>query len=132
MRLANRMQCPRWPPPRRRPTYAGVMTDAEPAGPEWAPADCSLPTAERPLRAAEFSGLFADAVTGRDRLEPGRLRLTLRRDRGVAARAAELATAETECCSFFTFALTIANDSLLLDVTVPPARAAILDALARA
>ena len=67
-----------------------------------------------------------------ERLDTGRLRLTLRRDRGVAARAAELAAAETECCSFFTFALTIANDSLVLDVTVPPARAAILDALARA
>jgi hypothetical protein len=108
------------------------MTDAGPAGSSWAPADCTLPTAERPLRAAEFAGLFADAVTGRERLDPGRLRLTLRRDRGVAARAAGLAVAETECCSFFTFALTIANDRLLLDVTVPAARAAILDALARA
>jgi hypothetical protein len=113
------------------------MTDALPADgardvPDrsWAPADCTLPTEERPLRAAEFAGLFDDAVTGARRIDPGRLRLTLRRDRDVAAQAADLATAETECCSFFTFTLTIANDSLLLDVAVPPARAAILDALA--
>ncbi len=107
------------------------MTEA--VSPEsWAPADCTLPTAERPLRAAEFAGLVRAAVTGMERLDTGRLRLTLRRDRSVAARAAELAAAETECCSFFTFALTIATDSLVLDVTVPPARAAVLDALARA
>jgi hypothetical protein len=108
------------------------MTEAAPPASSWAPADCTLPTAERPLRAAEFAGLVREAVTGMERLDTGRLRLTLRRDRSVAARAAELAAAETECCSFFTFALTIANDSLVLDVTVPPARAAILDALARA
>jgi len=96
----------------------------------WAPQDCTLPTASRPLRAAEFTDLFRDAVTGAERLDAGRLRLTLRRDRQVAAQAAELAAAETECCSFFTFTLTVAADSLQLDVEVPAARAAILDALA--
>lgn len=96
----------------------------------WAPADCTLPTAARPLRAAEFSDLFRDAVTAAERLEPGLLRLTLRRERQVAAQAAALAAAETECCSFFTFTLTVGSDSLLLDVTVPPARVSILDALA--
>jgi hypothetical protein len=107
------------------------MTEAVPRdGGSWAPADCTLPTADRPLRAAEFAGLFRDAVTGTERLATGRLRLTLRRDRHIAARAAELAAAETECCSFFTFTLAVASDSLLLDITVPPERAAILDALA--
>ena len=113
------------------------MTDAAPADgtrdvPDrsWAPADCTLPTEELPLRAAEFADLFHDAVTSVTRIDLGRLRLTLRRDRDVAARAAELATAETECCAFFTFTLTVANDRLLLDVAVPPVRAAILDALA--
>jgi hypothetical protein len=100
------------------------------AGESWAPADCTLPTADRPLRAAAFAGLFQDAVTGADRIGPQQLRLTLRRDRQIAAQAAELAAAETECCSFFTFTLTVTSDNLLLDVTVPPARAAILDALA--
>jgi hypothetical protein len=99
-------------------------------GESWAPADCTLPTAERPARAAEFSELFRHAVTGTERIGPQQLRLTLRRDRQIAAQAAELAAAETECCSFFTFTLTVANDCLLLDVSVPPARVEILDALA--
>jgi len=69
-------------------------------------------------------------VIGSERLDDTRLQLRLRRDRDVASRAAALATAETECCSFFVFALTVTADSLLLDVTVPVARTAILDALA--
>jgi hypothetical protein len=48
----------------------------------------------------------------------------------LAGRAAELAAVETDCCSFFTFALTVGNDSLALDVSVPPARAGGLDGLA--
>jgi hypothetical protein len=96
----------------------------------WAPADCTLPTAERPLRAAEFRDLFDGAVIGSERLDETRLQLRLRRDRNIASRAAALATAETECCSFFVFALTVTSDSLLLDITVPVARADILDALA--
>ena len=43
---------------------------------------------------------------------------------------AGLAAAETECCSFFTFALTATGGALSLDVTVPAAHTAILDALA--
>jgi hypothetical protein len=96
----------------------------------WAPEDCTLPTAERPLRAAEFSDLFGGAVLAVDRVETGRLRLALRPGRENAARAAALAAAETECCSFFTFALTIANDSVFLDIGVPESRTEILDALA--
>jgi hypothetical protein len=97
---------------------------------DFAPADCTLPTAERPLRAADFRDLFAAAVISSERLDRTRLQLRLRRDPQIAARAAALATAETECCSFFVFALTVTSDSLLLDVTVPAPRADILDALA--
>jgi hypothetical protein len=97
---------------------------------DFAPADCTLPTAERPLRAAEFRDLFDGAVIGAERPDDTRLRLRLRRDQEIASRAAALATAETECCSFFVFALTVTSDSLLLDVTVPAARADILDVLA--
>lgn len=97
---------------------------------DFAPADCTLPTADRPLRAAEFRDLLDGAVMSSERMDETRLQLRLRRDREIAARAAALATAETECCSFFIFALTITSDSLLLDVTVPAARADILDAMA--
>jgi hypothetical protein len=106
---------------------ADLMTPGE----SWAPADCTLPSAERPLRAAEFSDLFAGAVLSAERPEAGLLRLRLRRDRHVAGRVAELAAAETECCSFFTFTLTVGGDSLLLDISVPAGRAGVLDGLAR-
>jgi hypothetical protein len=96
----------------------------------WAAAGCTLPTAERPLRAAEFDELFAAAVRGIDRAGPTRLRLDLRPSRPLAARAAGLMLAETECCSFFTFALTAAGDRLTLDVTVPGSHAGVLDGLA--
>jgi hypothetical protein len=96
----------------------------------WAPEACTLPTAERPLRAAEFDELFRDAVLGIERAEPARLRLELRANPQVAARTAELAEAETGCCSFFAFTLTAATDSLVLEVTVPAAHMEVLDALA--
>jgi hypothetical protein len=96
----------------------------------WAPADCTLPTAERPIRVAEFSDLFSHDVLTVDRPEAGRLRLGLRPGREAASRVAALTAAETECCSFFTFTLTVGNDSLSLDIGVPESRTEILDALA--
>jgi hypothetical protein len=114
-----------------------AVAEPERAGPEsgrdeaWAPSACTLPTAERPLRAAEFDELFGGAVLATDRPEARHLRLQLRPDALVAGRAAELAAAETACCSFFTFTLTVGNDSLLLDITVPDAQIGVLDALGR-
>jgi hypothetical protein len=105
--------------------------DLPPLSPSWAPEACTLPTAERPLRAASFDQFFASAVQGITRPGPGRVRLDLRPGPATAARAAELAAAETECCSFFTFTLTASGGGLTLDVSVPPARADVLDALAR-
>ena len=115
-------------PPENGPLDNGP-TDVGIAGP-WAPADCTLPAADQPLRMAEFRDLLDGAVIGSERLDETRLQLRLRRDRDTASRAAALATAETECCSFFVFALTVTSDSLLLDITVPAARAGILDAMA--
>ncbi|MGO8957209.1 MAG: hypothetical protein ACLQFR_07560 [Streptosporangiaceae bacterium] len=84
---------------------------------DFAPADCTLPNAERPLRAAEFMDLFDGAVMSAERLDDSRQQLRLQRDGQIASRAAALATAETGCCSFFVFALTVTSDSLLLDIT---------------
>ena len=97
---------------------------------DWAPDACTLPTAERPLRVAEFDEVFTRAVRGAERAGQSRLRLDLDPGPGVAGRIAELAAAETGCCSFFTFTLTVADGSLLLDVTVPPSSIEVLDALA--
>lgn len=97
----------------------------------WATPDaCTLPTAEQPLRVAEFDGLFAHAVTWVDRPDATRLLLGLRPDPSVAARAADLAVRESECCSFFTFALTVNGERLHLEVTVPGERTDVLDSLA--
>ena len=96
----------------------------------WAPAACTLPTSERPLRAADFDAVFAATVRGLDRIGPTRLRLDLEPSPEAAARTAELAVAETGCCSFFTFALTVTVGALTLDVTVPQQYAPVLAALA--
>lgn len=105
------------------------LSDIDPAG-TWVPEACTLPAAERPQRAAEFDGLFAEAVRGIERVEPTRLRLDLQPGPQVAARAAELVTAETRCCSFFTCTITVAADRLVLDITVPARHAGLLDTLA--
>jgi hypothetical protein len=95
----------------------------------WVPPSCTLPTADQPLRVAELDDLLTTAVTGTDRPAPERLTLRLKPAPEVAATTAGLATRETACCSFFTFALTVAAGELTLDVTVPPAHVAVLDAL---
>jgi hypothetical protein len=77
-----------------------------------------------------FDGLFADTVRRVERAEPTRLHLDLQPRPRAAARAAGLAMAETGCCSFFTFTLTASSGVLALDITVPSAHAAVLDALA--
>jgi hypothetical protein len=108
---------------------AGVTGGASAAG-SWVPAACTLPTSERPLRAADFDAVFAATVRGLDRDGPTRLRLDLEPSPQAAARMAELAAAETGCCSFFTFALTATGGALTLDITVPPQYAPVLAALA--
>ncbi|MDP9869851.1 MULTISPECIES: hypothetical protein [Streptosporangium] len=95
----------------------------------WAPSACTLPTAEQPLRVAEFDALFTEAVQAVQRPEQTRLRLELVFSPGNAGRAAELTARENGCCSFFTFTLTVADSSLALEVTVPPRQVEVLDAL---
>lgn len=96
----------------------------------WVPQACTLPTAEQPLRVAAFDEMFTQAVRGAERVTASALRLYLDPTPAAAGRIAELAAAETGCCSFFTFTLTIAGDCLALEVTVPPAHTGVLDALA--
>lgn len=95
---------------------------------DWVPQACTLPTAEQPLRVAEFGELFAKGLRGMERLAPTRLRLVLSPEVEVSAR--DLAARETSCCSFFEFAFADRGDGqLLMDVTVPAARAEVLDSL---
>jgi hypothetical protein len=94
------------------------------------PEACTLPTAEQPLRLAEFDDLFTNAVTWVDRPAATRLLLGLPADPAVAARAADLAVRESDCCSFFTFALTVRGERLQLEVSVPGTHTDVLDSLA--
>jgi hypothetical protein len=90
---------------------------------------CALPTAERPLRLAEFDQLFATAVRRVERRGDAVL-LHLAGERGLGAEVRDLTAREASCCSFFTFAVAGTDEALTLDVTVPPARQDILGALA--
>src|SRR5690606_27892111 len=97
-----------------------ALEDSPGGGLAWiAPDACTLPTADQPLRVAEFDDLFASSASSVDRPEATRLRLALRADPSVAARAADLAVRESDCCSFFTFALTVTGGEVHLDVSVP-------------
>lgn len=106
------------------------MTDELGLHPDFAPDACTLPTAERPVRTAEFEQLFADAVTDVEHRAPGDLRLVLRATEEYAARAARLAARETACCSFFTFTLILGAGTAELGVTTEPGHERVLDALA--
>jgi hypothetical protein len=105
------------------------LSEIGPAG-SWAPQACTLPSPQRPQRQAEFDALFTADVRGIERAAATRLRLDLQASPPTAARAAELAVAETGCCSFFTFALTASAGRLILEITVPPSQVGVLDALA--
>src|SRR5215471_11066558 len=94
----------------------------------WVRQACTLPTAERPVRVAEFDELFASALHGQQRLAPTRLRWRL--DPAAEPAIRDLAGRETECCSFFSFTVTPAGEAVQVDVEVPAAQAGVLDALA--
>lgn len=106
------------------------MTDQAPVGPEWAPRACTLPTAEQPLRLAEFDALFATAVRGGDRPGPRHLRVSFAGGARVAEKVRDLAARESECCSFFTFTVTAPHPGeVRLEVAVPAGYVEVLDAL---
>jgi hypothetical protein len=114
-------------------------TTARPHPVDWVPvAACTLPTADQPLRVAEFDALFASALRTVELGDPAasRVRLVLAGDMDLPDRVQRLADAETACCSFFTFRLTpllgaAADDTTVvaLDVEVPLDRADVLAAL---
>ena len=96
----------------------------------WVPESCTLPTAEQPLRQAEFDAFFVEAVRAVDRVDAARLRLALDPSSPTAQRAADLMMRENACCSFFDFSLVASAGGLTLEIAVPPSQQPILDALA--
>lgn len=100
------------------------MTDTELS---WAPASCSLPTVERPLREREFDDLFREELHAAVSISPVQAEFRLNRE--SRARAEELVARETECCSFFTFALTDDAEHLTMTVGVPDRHSDVLSGL---
>lgn len=100
------------------------------------PDACTLPTAEQPLRLAEFEALFAAAVRQFETLSPTHARLRLAGPAGLEATVRDLTARETACCSFFTFTTGVPEragdcETLTLDVQVPAQYADVLASLVR-
>lgn len=93
------------------------------------PDACTLPTAARPLRQAEFETLCRTALRRQERLTAGHLRLTLAGGDHLEKTVRDLAAREAACCSFFDFTVTPFADELVLDIEVPEAQTEVLDGL---
>lgn len=97
-------------------------------GLEWSDVEaCTLPTADRPLRVAEFDALFGTSLQSIEQSSDTDARLVLSGDQSIADRVRQLAEAETACCSFFTFTITEPQPGHVdLAIEVPPAHAEVL------
>lgn len=93
---------------------------------EEIPDACTLPTAERPVRVAEFDAFF-ESVQRVTRPRPTRLDLLV--PRAAEATARRLAERESACCSFFTFEFADLEADVEMRISVPPAHVEVLDAL---
>lgn len=87
---------------------------------------CTLPTAEQPLRVAEFDALFARHLVRVER--PDSTRAVLHLD-GGEAWVRDLAARETSCCSFFALTVTATDGAVRVDVDVPEPYVDVLDGL---
>jgi hypothetical protein len=106
------------------------MTDENGPGVAWVPDACTLPTAEQPLRQAEFEALFTAAARDAERPTQQHLRVTVSGGSDVAASIRDLADRETQCCSFFAFTVSAPEAGVVqLDVEVPAGHVDVLDAL---
>lgn len=95
---------------------------------DWVPDSCTLPTAERPVRVAEFDRFFAQSVRHTHRPARTRLDLVLAGDAEPAGR--DLAARESACCSFFAFTFDTTETGPVMHIEVPEAQVDVLDALA--
>ncbi|MFF0533150.1 hypothetical protein ACFYT3_32895 [Nocardia amikacinitolerans] len=94
----------------------------------WVPHACTLPTAEQPIRIAEFDRFFAESA--RTARRTGRARLELVLDPAAEAVARDLAARESSCCSFFSFDFATTEAGLVMGVGVPDTYVDVLDAFA--
>jgi len=93
------------------------------------PDACTLPTAERPIRLAEFDELLSGSVRSAERDSSTHLTLRLHGDTDLEAVTRDLAAREAECCSFFEFTIAPDGGDVVLGIAVPPRHSSILDSL---
>jgi hypothetical protein len=98
-------------------------------GETWVPTACTLPTAEQPLRVAEFDGLFATVVRPPERTGPTTLLVHLPAE--AASTIRDLVARETACCSFFSFDVRASESGTDVLVRVPEEHAPVPDGLER-
>jgi uncharacterized RmlC-like cupin family protein len=104
---------------------AVASVDPESAAPLIA---CQLSAGARRERGEQWSTLLADAVT-RDCGEDGAVRIGFPAEPDVAARIAELALREQQCCPFFHFSVDVSEGALTLSVSAPPEAGALVEEL---
>jgi hypothetical protein len=96
----------------------------------WVHVDaCTLPTVERPVRAAEFDSLFAERLVRVEATSPTEAVFLLQGGAEVRGSVEDLTARESACCSFFRFDLHEQGADLALVVGVPAAYADVLEAL---
>lgn len=96
----------------------------EPCGP---PIACTLEAGAMPDRVAEWQALL-DAATGRERIADGALRVAFRADAPLP-ELARLVAAEQACCAFFSFAITVDQRGVGLEVRAPAGAEEVVTAL---
>ncbi|MBV9319117.1 MAG: hypothetical protein JO106_04290 [Mycobacterium sp.] len=93
---------------------------------DWMPPTCTLPTAERARRLAEFDELFG---SGRWYQRTATTQLDLAIAPEATPRARGLAERESRCCSFFSFEFEALEGDVVMHIGVPASQVAVLDAL---
>jgi hypothetical protein len=83
------------------------------------PIACTLSSAEMPQRAADIRALGRDALLAVERFERRAL-LRFRPDRATRARVEQIVAAESECCGFMDFELSVTDAAIVLEVAAPP------------
>ncbi|MEC3916410.1 hypothetical protein [Nocardia sp. CDC160] len=94
---------------------------------DWVSDSCTLPTAARPMRVAEFDRFFTDAAHFISR--PDRTRLDVLIDTAAEPLGRDLAARETACCAFFTFTFEPTDSGVVMHIDVPATHIDVLDAL---
>ena len=102
-----------------------TITVTQVAGVEGAPVACTLSGNEYETRIRDLSDLAREALRSREPI-PGGERLSFTDTAAVERELTAAIAAEASCCSLLTMRLDRRDGTLVLDVTGPPAAAAII------